>query len=206
MKSVYLVSYCTSRDIEFLKNEPEEDRIVVGVDQGCSVLLDQGITPNYFIGDFDSFNIETITNNNNHKIIILEKEKNYSDLEFAVKHFIGDNNKIVIINNLQGRFDHIISSVFLLEMCKNIYIKNFNSEIYLTEKFFTGSFPPGTLISLVPISPIVKGITTEGLYFQLQNETLKRESTRGISNKIIDKYFNVSFLDGKLLIIITLNV
>ena len=172
--------------------------MIVGVDQGIARLIDNGISFQYCIGDFDSFDERLL--NESHEIIRLDKDKDFTDLEYAVRYFAG--HEICIVNNLQGRIDHILAVVYLLESYDNIYIMSAKQEIHLAKKHFCAHLPIGTTISLIPISNQVKKIKTQGLQYPLEYETLYRKKSRGISNKNLDNFIDISFLDGKLLIII----
>ncbi len=59
----------------------------------------------------------------------------------------------------------------------------------------------GDLVSLIPWGRKVSGVTTEGLQWPLQNETLHPHKTRGISNTMIGEKAFVSVRSGLLLIV-----
>ena len=198
MSKVYLVSYCDDSDIKYLKSRLDSDDIVVGVDQGIAGLTANNVPFQYGIGDFDSFDECLLSDSI--KIIKLDREKDCTDLEYAVHYFA--KHEICIINNLQGRIDHTLAALSLLESYDNTYIMSAKQEIHLAKKHFSANLPIGTTISLIPISEQVKNIKTQGLYYPLENETLYRKKSRGISNKNVDNFIDILFLDGELLIVI----
>ncbi|HYK08073.1 MAG TPA: thiamine diphosphokinase, partial [Candidatus Eisenbacteria bacterium] len=61
----------------------------------------------------------------------------------------------------------------------------------------------GDLLSLIPLSPEVTGITTKNLYYPLRNETLYFGLPRGISNVFTEDSAEVSFAKGMLLFVHT---
>ena len=213
MSRIFLVSYCDNEDIDLLKQMYSECDVVVGVDQGAEILLRNGLSPDYVIGDFDSFQIDKSVLSESCQIITLHPEKDESDLEYAIWlvecsiiNTSVEAPEIIIFNNLQGRIDHVLTTVFLLETHQNVRIVNATQEVCLVDKHFSMKLPPNTCISLIPVSDEVNGVSTEGLYFKLVNETLHRNSSRGLSNKVVDKNVAVNFSDGKLLVVVNYEV
>ncbi|MCK9328549.1 MAG: thiamine diphosphokinase [Candidatus Cloacimonetes bacterium] len=202
---VYIVSYVTKEDIFFLNNlSVEDENIVVGVDQGANVLLCYNIVPDYIIGDFDSF-IGLIKDvPDTVKIIKLDKKKDYSDLEYAIDYFIDKHKDICIVNNMQGRLDHILACLTLIEKSTSktkIFICNHFEEIRLLSETNVLNFKKNTLVSLIPLSEKVLNVSTNGLEYPLTSETLFRNSSRGLSNIVKNETIEISFKTGKLLLI-----
>jgi thiamine pyrophosphokinase len=160
------------------------------------------------IGDFDSYNpldetIELcIANNPSFRFIRLSPDKDLSDLEYAVRYFLSLGYNITIVNNLQGRIDHILSSLYLLELGEDISISSASQDVFLAKNNFSISLPLDTTISLIPISKVVTQVKTHGLLYPLENETIYRANSRGLSNKNVDKNIDISFLDGRILVVI----
>jgi len=247
MNKTYLVSYCENEDIDFLKTMLAPNDILVGVDQGADLLFKNFLTPDFIIGDFDSFPVNESKIPEKCQIIRLNPDKDESDLEYAVRYFLDRNDvlsnsklkscpdndevesnfaecesvaqqrEIIIINNMQGRIDHTLSVLGLLEQqyeltndsesmkSKNkttICILNSATEIYLSRGHFQKEILSNSTISLIPISDEVKKISTRGMLYELDKETLYRKKTRGISNKNIDKNIAINFCVGELLVVI----
>jgi thiamine pyrophosphokinase len=59
----------------------------------------------------------------------------------------------------------------------------------------------GGLVSLLPLSRKIKGISTTGLKYKLENDSLFRDKTRGISNIMTSKEAEIKFEEGVLLVI-----
>jgi thiamine pyrophosphokinase len=62
----------------------------------------------------------------------------------------------------------------------------------------------GDTISLLPLSGAVSGITTEGLYYALHDETLAFGPARGVSNVMCAPQARVQVASGTLLCVHTL--
>jgi len=203
VRKIFLVTYCNNDDITFLKTLLQQGDIIAGIDQGTDLLLQNGITPTYCLGDFDS----TLTDIAGlglppQNIIRLKVQKEDSDLEYALQYFANTEAEIVVINNLQGRLDHILSVLNLLEAHPSVCIRSAKQDVYFVSNSFKASLPVGTTLSLLPQTETVEGITTVGLFYKLQGETLYKKKNRGLSNISVDKNIEINFLDGQLLVVI----
>jgi thiamine pyrophosphokinase len=94
-----------------------------------------------------------------------------------------------------------IAAASVFGINKKIKIIENNQEITFIfpnkKKEYTGN--GNDIISLIPLSYEVCGITTTGLYYQLQNETLNFGSTKGLSNKFIKSKTSITTKSGILL-------
>jgi len=220
----FFVSYCSDEDIEFLKKRYNSDDVLIGVDQGADVLYRNGLKPDFVIGDFDSLQTDLKEFDSECEIIALNTEKDQSDLEYAMDYFVNakckmknvntpahqpignrhykrgiENVEVVIINSLQGRIDHIMSTMYLIEKYPQAKILSAQQEVFWINKDFISEMPLNTCLSLLPISSEVKNVTTSGLYYSLNNETLHRMNSRGISNKSVDNKVMISYEEGKMI-------
>jgi thiamine pyrophosphokinase len=59
---------------------------------------------------------------------------------------------------------------------------------------------PGFLVSLIPIAGDARGITTYGLEYPLNNETLYFGTSRGVSNVISKSHAQIYIREGVILI------
>jgi len=206
MDTIFLVTYCDDRDIIYLKTLLQTGDLLVGIDQGILRLLAHNLSPDYYIGDWDSLvaDLKPLIQQKvpSKNIIELQSEKDDSDLEHALKYFTPQKKNMVIVNNLQGRIDHALSAISLLAGTPNICIKSATTTVYLSTGQFTLTLPVQTTISLIPFTETVDNITTTGLYYQLSHEILHKTNSRGLSNFNIDKNIHISFSGGKLLVII----
>jgi thiamine pyrophosphokinase len=62
---------------------------------------------------------------------------------------------------------------------------------------------PGDLLSLLPLTGEARGVRTKGLYYPLNDETLRFGKPRGVSNAFTDEQAEVSLVEGILLVIYT---
>jgi thiamine pyrophosphokinase len=79
----------------------------------------------------------------------------------------------------------------------------FRDEIFdaiLVQDQFKTRLPIGNIVSLFPISGEVNGITTEGLKFALNNESLKNGVRDGTSNETISDEISIEVKHGDLVL------
>jgi len=207
MNTIYLVTHCQDTDIAFLQTLIDDTDTIVGVDQGAQRLIESQISPHYYVGDWDSIHsyIQPIIRGAipPENIITLPVQKNDSDLEHAINYFTPQSKNMVIINNLQGRVDHTLSAINLLSKNPNLVIRCADTDLYLSNGLCRLTLPVRTTISLIPFTDTVKKITTTGLYYPLNNETLHKYNNKGLSNFNLDKNIVINFSGGSLLVVVT---
>ena len=76
---------------------------------------------------------------------------------------------------------------------------NWEMSLIDNKKQFGGK--KGDILSLIPITPEVTGIRTEGLYYPLIDETISMGPARGISNVFMGDSATVTIQSGLLLAI-----
>lgn len=199
----------------FLKNTIEKNNYskIIGVDKGAQYLYNIGIIPDLLIGDFDSSNKQCLEyyESKNIKIIKYSSDKDMTDTELAINHSINNNeNNITIVGGFGNRIDHTLANILILEkyikdasiklIDKNnlIRILNGNNEMKIKKSNYD-------YISLISISNKVEGLTTKGLKYELNNKTLDRFTSLGVSNEIEKEYCNIEINKGTLAIIQSLD-
>lgn len=176
---------------------------VICADSGLDHAKRYGIVPHIVLGDFDS--VQTDINQYPVERFPAEKDQTDSELcvDYALRHGFLD---ITIIGGFGTRMDHSMGNLLLLCYIlsrggigrlvsgKNTVLVT-KSEISLSKQ--------SKYISLIPLTPEVTGITTEGLKYPLCNETLLFGRTRGISNEFILEECKIRIQNGLLLIILS---
>ncbi len=203
----------TNGENKLTREELEEilpvDKIICA-DGGTRLALNMNLFPDIIVGDMDSISNDILEKIKGEKIEwrIYPKEKDETDLELAVREALKYNPKIIYFIGLLGRrIDHTLSNLFFLERVKEkgIEVLILDEKIRITlmlgveEKIFGGK--EGEIISLLPLSEKVEGITLEGLKYPLNNGILYRSLTRGISNEFISKKAKIKISSGTLLIV-----
>ncbi|PIQ73129.1 thiamine diphosphokinase [Candidatus Roizmanbacteria bacterium CG11_big_fil_rev_8_21_14_0_20_36_8] len=181
--------------------------LIIAADGGANNIVVNGIIPNIVVGDMDSIDPDVYSKINNGltKLIKYKREKDKTDSELAVELAIENGAwQIDIFGMIGDRFDHLLSNVFLLSKFAkkaHIIIHQKNIRMYYLFDKIDLSGKKGDELSLIPLSSGVKGISTKGLQYELENETLSFGSTRGVSNVFTSDKASINVSSGKLIVI-----
>jgi|SRR5699024_6774777 len=194
-----------------LKQYENEIDVWIGVDRGALTLLENDITVDYAVGDFDSITtkqkemiIENMMN-----VVTYSSEKDETDLEIALQKALElKPEKIYLFGVTGGRLDHALINIQLLlplvteEKIHGVIVDKSNQLELLTPGTYTlhkdEQYP---YISFVPFTQYVKNLSLTGFYYGLTNYDLSWGSTRCISNELMSKEATFSFKSGKVLLI-----
>lgn len=184
-----------------------EDDFIIAADGGTRHALALGLMPNIIIGDLDSttFDLRPLTEKGI-QILQFPADKNETDLELAIQHALNLNpQEIIILAALGGRLDQTLGNISLVSNVKrltfNVRLDDSIEEVFFCHDQVEVNGAAGDLVSLIPWQGEVMGITTQGLKWTLQNETLYPHKTRGISNEMMGNTATVQIESGLLLII-----
>jgi thiamine pyrophosphokinase len=186
------------------------DAFIIGVDGGTNELEILHHEPELIIGDMDSILSDVLAKYETQvPILKYSTEKDETDCELAIRWCIDNKfREIVIVNSLEGRFDHVMGLIQnLLYATLNglkARIESKKQQIFFLEKDQIISSKKGMRLSLIPFSPVVKKVKTEGLVFALNEEDLFQYQTRCISNQFQDDTARIQYIEGDLLAILTL--
>ena len=187
-------------------DRPTGDDITIAADSGIKNAALLGVTVQFAVGDFDSFPEAEIPKNT--EIITVPKEKDFTDTELAINTALAKGaNEIVIIGGLDGRLDHTLTNIILLEdLAKHgvhVTITNGMNRIRYIES--TSTLIPRShfkYLSIVPRSPVLKGLTILGCKYSLEKKTIKNTATGfTISNEILHNCAFIAVKKGAILIV-----
>jgi len=199
---------------EYAKTEPlvpqvQDNFLVIGVDGGARHSVDFGFNPQLIIGDMDSIPQSDIDRFESEKVQILKfpQQKNETDFELALDQAIQyECRETLVFGALGGRSDHLIANLLLpLQYMDKVEISLFHGseEITYIHNRSTIHGAPGDILSLIPIFNDATGVTTTGLLYPLDFETMLLGSPRGVSNELRSNKANVSVASGVLLCVHT---
>ena len=190
----------------------EYDKIICA-DGGLSVCHKLNLSPDYFIGDWDSVGknekpeVNRISGMEN--VITLPAEKDMTDSEAAVDFAVRNGfDRITLLGGLGGRFDHTMGNIGILaKYCvKGVHIALLDGCNYV----FMVS--PGCIrvpaseykyLGVISHSEKTSGLTLRGVKYPLSDYILTNRTTLGVSNEITEKYADISFTSGMLLIVLS---
>jgi thiamine pyrophosphokinase len=183
---------------------------LIAADGGGLVLTAMGRAPNLLIGDLDSIDDASLSffSDSQSDIQRFPREKDETDLELALQAAVSlGAHAIDLFCVLGGRWDHTLATIAMLSMPMlanirvRIYAEQQRIELIRTAAVIHGTV--GEVVSLLPLTPTVNGITTTGLAYPLRDATLYMDRSRGVSNVLTDAEAHVTITDGLLLVIHT---
>lgn len=175
-----------------------DDDFIICADGGMKHIDGLNVTPDVVIGDFDSSEYDDSVTN-----YVYPKDKDFTDGELAVKYSFENGYSPVLLIAMTGtRLDHTLTNIFQLTRYENISLIDDHNEIYVLSDKLEFSARKGKTLSIIPVYSDVCGITTKGLKYPLNDETLYFGEGRGNSNIIIDDLCTISVKSGKGVVII----
>ena len=196
-------------DPERVASIAESCDLVIAADSGANVAAACGIVPDRIVGDLDSIDPETraFMEGKNVPFEVYPSEKDMTDTEICVKDLPKDA-QITVVCSFYGRPDHALSIMMLAirehaegrDITLTDGINDFIPMCGPDEIGIEGIQDPESLVvSIIPFTE-VKGITTEGLYYKLDNSDLTPGSSFSMSNKVgkDSDSFRISVKHGKL--------
>ena len=186
----------------------DEHDFIICADGGAKHILNIGITPQVILGDFDSINPATKKYYIEKEVKFIEfpKDKDFTDTELAVEYAIEQGAKEITLMGVMGsRMDHTLANISLLMplSVRGIHarIVDENNEIILTRESLSISGSPGEILSIIPLSERVEGLSLTGMEYPLDRATIKFGSSLGISNRFLSDHAQVDFESGSILLI-----
>ena len=190
-----------------LKERCKNADIIIAADGGIDCLEKYKILPDYIIGDFDSADKTAVEKNIARGISYrkLHTHKDETDSKEAITYAIEKGAKnITLLGGLGGRIDHSIANLMLL---KYVAINGAKMTVeddscacfaasgeYIIEGDIDGE------VSLFPLFGRVTVNAPRGLYYPLNNLTLKEYDPIGISNVFTANTVKMN-IEGYVLII-----
>jgi thiamine pyrophosphokinase len=187
-----------------------EDDLVVGADGGAAQAMTWGLHPHVVIGDMDSLpgDVRARLKENGARFVVHPRAKDETDLELALTYAVEQGaQEVVILGALGGRLDHTLSNVLLLALPQlagvHVRIVEGHEEALLLrgEAMVTVAGQPGDIVSLLPLGGDVHGVTTDGLAWALDGDTLRFGHSRGVSNEMTASLACVEITEGCLLVV-----
>lgn len=173
---------------ENVTERPAKDDLIIAADVGLLTAKKFGVTPHVLLGDFDSLGEPKVPKET--ELIRVPAEKDDTDAQLAVKVALERGAKeIVIIGGLDGRLDHTLSALAILEdLCaRNVHAHITNGKN--RARFLRNNstlIPRGGFryLSLIAADPVVKGVTVEGCKYPLKKAKLTRLNQYAVSNEL----------------------
>lgn len=158
---------------------------VIAADSGAELAATLGISVDVVVGDLDSIRPETLASFA--EVERHPREKEATDLELALEAALRlKPERVLVLGGGGGRLDHLFGELLLLsaDALAGVQVDaQFGpASVHVIRQRRTLAGLPGELLSLFALHGPAVGVTTEGLHYPLDGETLRPGSTRGISN------------------------
>ena len=190
---------------ENITERPKDGDTVIAADSGYINAKTLGIAPDLLLGDFDSLGEENLPEGV--EIIRVPAEKDFTDTQLATETALKKGaSEIVIVGGLDGRLDHTLSNLAILEHLASkkvrAHMTNGISRIMLLDSSSV-IIPKGGFkyLSVIAISDKLKGVSIEGCKYPLENATIEKNFQYAVSNEIEKNCALISIRKGRAYII-----
>jgi thiamine pyrophosphokinase len=184
--------------------------LVIAADGGSQHCRALNLRPRVVIGDLDSLDPQLLKDweTNGVRIISYPVDKDQTDLQLALLYAKDSGAKqVTVLGGLGKRWDHSIANLLLLANPQfngmEIVFIHGDQDLFVIQGKPRLVAKAGDRVSLLPLSGDVKGITTAGLKYPLNSESLLFGSSRGVSNVVINDDPQIEVQDGILLCVIS---
>ena len=180
--------------------------IVVVLDNAIDRVLQLDIKVDVLLGDFDGdFDPEIYKEKQYPLEIVYTPNQEKTDLEKALDYLVEKGHKAVNIVWATGkRADHTLANITNIVSYRDkikIVIIDDHSKIFLLPKRFEKWYTANTPISLIPVGKVT-GITSQNLFYSLQNDDLILGYRLGNSNHVAqDGIVTITHETGDLLLL-----
>ena len=207
MRAVIFANGNLTRPANPLAELRSED-LIIAADGGAYHCQALGLTPDVLIGDLDSITKEVRENLSRlgTQLILYPRDKDETDLELALRFAVDHNaEEILLLGILGGRLDQTLANLLLLSRPEwqpaRLMVADGPDFALLIRPGspLTLQAQTGDIVSLIPLTRTVTGVSTEGLRWSLQDATLEFGSTLGISNETTQEIARVEIKTGQLL-------
>ena len=193
--------------------QSEETEFIIGVDKGLQFLYENGIKPDYIVGDFDSVPreiVEYYRTEENVPIREFNPVKDASDTEIALRLCLGLRRKeIYILGGTGNRIDHLWANIQCLNIAlaagSEAMILDSHNRIRILEHGITLTRAEafGKYFSVFPLELPVEDFSISGAKYPLQNHLLSAGDSLGVSNEFAEDEVKISFVCGKVILMET---
>ncbi len=184
--------------------------LLIAADSGADAIASAGLQPHLLVGDMDSVAEATwrALEAAGVETHVLPVEKDETDTEVALRLAVDRGaDRITLLGVLGGpRLDHLVAGLLLLTAGwlehVDVRMVDGSHEVRLARGDAALEGEAGDIVSLLPLTPSVHEIETEGLLYPLRGESLHQGAARGVSNELLGPRARVRHGEGHLLVIV----
>jgi thiamine pyrophosphokinase len=162
------------------------------------------------IGDLDSLSPVLVDEleTRGTRLVAYPRDKDQTDLELALRYAIDQGaGEILLLGLLGGRLDQTLANLLLLALpdwgdVRLVTVAGPDTAYFLRAgETLSLAGGIGDIVSLIPLSGTISGVTTHGLRWPLQGAELRFGSTLGISNEVVETPSRIQVEAGQLLVV-----
>ena len=191
---------------ENITEHPRSDDLTIAADSGLLNAQALGERVDILLGDFDSLGGEVQLPRDAERLTF-PPEKDLTDAQLAIEAAIARGaDEALIIGGLDGRLDHTLSVLGILEDAygrgfRALALSGYNRVRYLVS---TSTLLPRSgyrYLSLLAADKKVRGVSVEGCKYPLHNATLTSRLQFAVSNEIVENCALVSVRRGAIYLV-----
>lgn len=188
-----------------LADELPVAELVIAADSGYDLAVSQGFPVDVLVGDLDSIRtpLEEIPRH-----VLVDRhpvDKDSTDLELALERVMDDlPSRVVVVGGAWGRIDHELAIAALLCSSRWQEIEEIDwvtgrgrAHVVRGRRILHGDV--GDMVTLIPMGGPVRGLTTRGLKWDLDGDSLYPGTSRGVSNELTGPVADIRVEEGCLL-------
>ena len=189
LAAVFLAGdYC---EPAYFRRWAEAAGLVVAADGGARFLLDQGITPDLVVGDFDSLAPEYVARLEAAGVELIRHpvRKDRTDGEMAVDEALRRGAGEVVLAGALGALDHTLGHLAILRrvaargVAARLVAPRLAVRVFVApDEAFLGA-SPGTRVSVVPLEGDAL-VSLRGFDYGLERGVLPRDACLGLGNAV----------------------
>lgn len=194
---------------DFCKPYLQDVDMVIGCDRGLHHVKALGLVPNYIVGDFDSVDKNVLDEFLEMGIPVFQfpTQKDETDMQLGIEIAVEKGaTDLILFGGIGDRFDHTLANAHLLLglLKKGIRARLVDEKncVELINQSLLVEGEIGSLVSTIPLSMMVRGLTLEGFEYPLTNRDLALDDELlAVSNVLSEKVGKISLKEGYLLVI-----
>lgn len=199
-KTVAIIGNGSIDDPEVMAPLIQSYDFIIAADGGANHCHAMKITPNLIIGDLDSIHQNVKKSFSDVKTLEYPSDKDQTDLELSLDAALTFNpSKITLFAVSGNRIDHTLANLYLLLRHPfKLFIETETEVLFAISKSTYVDCHVNQTLSLLPLGLAAKGVSTQGLKWELNNATIDHNGL-SVSNVALVETVHISIEKGNLL-------
>lgn len=204
---IAIISSGSIYDYEGCKERLAQVQKIICADGGTRHAYNMGVVPDVIIGDMDSSADEYIKYFQKLRIPFIKysSDKDKTDTHICLEYALELCDEVLLFGATGTRLDHTLANISILRLAadrgKMACIIDENNEIYVIKDTIRLEGKKGDILSLIPISTKVEGVTLKGTHYLLKDAKMELGNPYGVSNMFEEDSVEVFISSGYLAVI-----